>query len=322
MKERPIIFGPDSAYADFLAGKAVAAPLRGLADGPGVVGRAATVEGDRGRGERQPPTAPEPGRPAKEGPLPETDCSTQRSRGASLPDEPPPFFYRLPPGTTPCLLPGHIVHIYALVDPFTHEVRYIGKSRCPERRLASHCNDRSSTYRTNWIRQVLARGHRPRLMILDSFPEWMDWQGAERAWIAWGLLRGWNLTNCTSGGDGVPDLPAEIRARISATWKGRKHRPESLAKIGAASRTRRHTPEWREYMRQAMAGRTFTSEWIDKIRRGVSKLTDEQVRTIRQRLRQGAKVVDLAAEYGVHRTTITNVRMGHYYGHVRSEASA
>src|SRR5438874_480843 len=55
---------------------------------------------------------------------------------------------------------GSPVFIYALVDPVTRFVRYVGKSEEPQERTTVHCNDKSRTHRANWIRSILAKGIR------------------------------------------------------------------------------------------------------------------------------------------------------------------
>jgi DNA-binding transcriptional regulator YiaG len=148
-------------------------------------------------------------------------------------------------------------------------------------------------------------------MIMDSFPACIAWQEPERQWIAWAKDKGEPLTNGTSGGDGVPDLTPEARAKIVAAWTGRKHRPETLLKIGAASRKRRHTQEWRDHMRQKMKGRHIT--WGDKISAATRKLTDIQVSEIRAALQAGLTQASLARQYGVDSGTISNIKRGLFY---------
>jgi hypothetical protein len=229
----------------------------------------------------------------------------------------PPFAWRVPAGSSPWYAPGTLVHIYALIDPFTGHIRYIGKTIRPEQRLANHCNEHSNTHRSHWIQSVIRRGRRPKLVVMDSFPSCIGWQAVERAWIAWALEKGEPLTNGTSGGDGVPDLSPESRARIVATWKGRKHRPESLAKIGAASRKRRHTPEWRAYMSRVLAGRQFSPEHRALLSKRLRKLTDEQVRDARRRLAAGDTCSAIARDYGVDKGTLSNLKRGLFYGDVQ-----
>lgn len=204
-----------------------------------------------------------------------------------------------------------MIAIYALVDPRTDEIRYVGKSTRPALRLQNQCNERANTHRSHWIQSVLASGLRPKQIILEELPDGADWQASERLWIAQLKAQGARLTNGTSGGDGVRDLPPESKARIAAAWIGRKHRPETKAKIGAASRLRRHTPERRALMRRKMSGRVI--KWTDKISRALSKLSDDQVREIRQALLCRVSQYALADRYGVHQGTISNIKRGLCY---------
>jgi len=205
------------------------------------------------------------------------------------------------------------VFIYALIDPFELAIRYIGQSIRPKERLQNHCVEQSRTWRTNWIRSVVRRGRRPILTILDVVPAGVDWRPIEREWIATAKRVGCALTNCTEGGDGVPGLPPEIRARLRLVWLGRKHKPETMAKLGSGMRGRHHSPEHRERMSRIMKGRTFTEEWRRKIANGVSKLTPRDAADIRALLSWGFNQYDLAEAFGVHQGTISNIKLGKFY---------
>ena len=203
--------------------------------------------------------------------------------------------------------PGKI-YIYALVDPFTEEIRYIGKSIRPRERLTNQCNEKSNTYRCHWIQSVLQKGKRPVQIILEELPHDADWQAAEKRWITYGREQSWPLTNATDGGDGVPGLSGESKERMLQTWKGRKHKPESLLKIGAASRGRKFSSETLQRKSEKMKGRVFSPEHLTKISHSLRKLTDEQVHEIRRMLKQGVTHVQIAAKFGVDKGTISNIK--------------
>jgi len=203
------------------------------------------------------------------------------------------------------------VVIYSLIDPFTHEHRYVGQSIRPLERLTNHCNDRSKTWRTNWIQGLLAKGQRPKIFVLDVVPAGEDWRPVERYWIATIRAIGYPLTNCTDGGDGVPNLPPEIRERIRQASVGRKPTPEQLAKL-RQRRTWKHTQEHREYMRRIMTGRAFTPQWREKISKGTAKFTEDEAYEIISLRLYGWRARDIAEAYGIHRTGIRNLMTGRH----------
>jgi DNA-binding XRE family transcriptional regulator len=204
------------------------------------------------------------------------------------------------------------IYIYSLSDPDSGQLRYIGKSIRPKGRYWNHCLEKSKCHRTNWIQSLVKAGKRPVLGILEILSPHEDWQEAERRWIAHGHHHGWPLTNTTEGGEGVPGLSGESKERLLRTWKGRKHKPESLAKMSAQRKGRRHSEEHKEHMHNIMVGREFTEEWKNKIANAVKKLAPEQVAEIKIRIKNGEMVKDLAEFYGVHRTTISSIVKGRY----------
>jgi hypothetical protein len=206
---------------------------------------------------------------------------------------------------------GERSFIYALVDPETDEFRYIGKSIRPMERLANHVNEApSNCHRSHWIQSLKARDLRPYIVILESVQGEWPWQESERYWIARGRYLGWPLTNNTDGGDGVPSLPQETRDRITAASRGRKPRPETLEKLRIARRRRVTSDETRKKMSATQRGRVIT--WGAKLSAANRKITAEQVVTIKQRIDAGELVKDLAAEFRVHRTTISKINKGKY----------
>lgn len=170
--------------------------------------------------------------------------------------------------------------------------------------------DNSKCHRTHWLQKLKSEGLRPEITILEQVSSDDVWQDRERHWIAKGKELGWPLTNNTSGGDGVCDLPQEARERIRKTWIGRKHTEETKAKIGATSRLKRHTDEHKAAMSEKMKQREIT--WGAKIAESTRKLSAQDQADILDALSSGVKNKDLAEKYGVHRTTISKVKTGRY----------
>lgn len=211
-----------------------------------------------------------------------------------------------------------VVYIYGLVDPETTAIRYIGKSIHPEQRLRNHINETYPCHRRNWIDSLKKKWLEPGLICLVELKgeSANDWQAWEKMYIAIARRDGWPLVNETEGGDGTNGLSEDARKKIVATWTGRKHKPESIAKMAAASRGRRKTPEQKEAMRKLMTGRKIL--WVDKVAEANRKLTREDVEDIKLRFKNGGRTGELAKEYGVHRTTISKVKMGTYFDRYRS----
>lgn len=203
------------------------------------------------------------------------------------------------------------VHIYGLIDPVSGGLRYIGKSIRPAQRLANHMNEQSNCHRSHWLQSLKRQGLKPELIIIETIHGEWPWQESERFWIKRARELGCLLTNNTSGGDGVSDLPLETRERMRQTWLGRKHKPETIEKLRQASSQHRHSKETRQKMSRAHSGRKIT--WIDKVAAGLRKIKDTDIPIIIDRLKAGERVKNLAAEYGVHRTTLSKIKTGKYY---------
>lgn len=132
------------------------------------------------------------------------------------------------------------VYIYALTDPRTDSIRYVGKTVELKERLLAHINDAkkgSKNWCHRWIRTLLAEGFEPKQRVLQCVSE-CEWAEAERRWIAHLSVNGAKLTNLTKGGDGllgyVP-TPEHI-AKTSASNRGKKRTGQALENIrrGAA----------------------------------------------------------------------------------------
>lgn len=87
-------------------------------------------------------------------------------------------------------------YIYALVDPDTNQIRYIGMSLDPRRRLRQHMRETKKNAGKNiWIDGLKARRRTPYLLILETVAIEADPFERERWWIGFGHYSGWPLTN-------------------------------------------------------------------------------------------------------------------------------
>lgn len=118
--------------------------------------------------------------------------------------------------------------IYALAHPITKEIRYIGKSNYPKRRLQEHhCEYRhkGNTHKKNWIKSLIKEGLRAELVILEECDE-SNWQEREKFWISVYKER---LTNSNEGGAGEfrrsreTFISDELKAKISESVR-KRHR--------------------------------------------------------------------------------------------------
>lgn len=105
-----------------------------------------------------------------------------------------------------------LVDIYALTDPRTGAVRYIGKAVDAAKRFKGHIRDsrRRTTPVYCWIKALAEKGYTPGLCILARVPA-DRWQAEERRMIAEGRATGLKLLNLADGGD-QPSCPRSTRA--------------------------------------------------------------------------------------------------------------
>lgn len=104
-----------------------------------------------------------------------------------------------------------VYYIYALLDPYTREKRYIGKTNDPERRMKQHLEAPLSdqTRRARWIRLLQRNSVDPIMKIIETVPIGGDENERERYWIDYYRVRS-PLTNLTDGGDGGKRSPETI----------------------------------------------------------------------------------------------------------------
>ncbi|GAB4477533.1 MAG: hypothetical protein Kow00124_20840 [Anaerolineae bacterium] len=62
---------------------------------------------------------------------------------------------------------GKVTYIYALSDPDTGEVRYVGKTEDPRKRLGEHLSSPTNDDMRAWLDTLKARGQQPAMEILE-----------------------------------------------------------------------------------------------------------------------------------------------------------
>lgn len=155
--------------------------------------------------------------------------------------------------------------IYALIDPCTGLVRYVGITAQPlAKRFSKHlqmARRGEQNHRSAWIRSLLAQNKVPLMLLIETCSE----RDRERFWISHYRSAGINLTNGTNGGDGVIDPSESIRKKISASVTGYKHTPDARAKIAEASQRMWQDPVTRSLIVSKNTGQVRSLESRQKM---------------------------------------------------------
>jgi len=117
------------------------------------------------------------------------------------------------------------VSIYALSDPRTREVRYVGKTTDPRQRLRQHSSDSRGriTPTKAWLRSLRRDGLTPIMQVLETCTA-DAWEERERHHIARLRAEGCRLTNLAEGGN-QPLCSPEVRRANAALINGGEDRP-------------------------------------------------------------------------------------------------
>lgn len=160
------------------------------------------------------------------------------------------------------------VFIYALKDPDTGQIRYVGKSANPEKRLRVHLCDTRNNHRTSWINNLKLANLTPVLVIIDEVPE-SEWPQLECAYLQYFRECGFDLANHTDGGDAGPSRAGTVHSELSCQKMsesriGRKKSAETRANMCVAQKLRRKetkvSDETRERMGRARMGMKLSDE--------------------------------------------------------------
>lgn len=212
-----------------------------------------------------------------------------------------------------------MISIYALCDPQTRLIRYVGRSSQPQERYRQHLREGRDTRRQyrkcRWIRSLSA----PPILRILAWVEPETAVEAEGYWIRRLTRGGCRLVNTGTpehGGWGVtawtaprPPKTPEHLAKISAALKGRKTQPmteEAKAHLSAYWKGKRKSPETVERMRVARQG----------VGGANARLTEVEVRKIRAEVAGGAARRAVAQKYGVSYSAIVDIVLLRRWGHV------
>lgn len=148
-------------------------------------------------------------------------------------------------------------YIYALTDPDTGDVCYIGKADNPDDRYRKHMLPsalRIRCRRTSWLRGLLNAGKRPGMTVIEEVP-YDHWQQRECYWIAFYRGLGVNLMNTAEGGSGGVKsewITAESRERMRQAQLGKTRDPDAIRRMADKRIGVPRSPETIAKMSQAM----------------------------------------------------------------------
>lgn len=150
--------------------------------------------------------------------------------------------------------------IYAMCEPGTGNVRYVGKANSVKARMKAHRNDKRTTRKCRWLAKLRRDGLEPTLIILEeAAPE--AWEEAERKWIAYYRVAGNDLTNHTDGGEGTSGLDKDAREKLAAFQRGQWADPKRREILLGYARS----PDRRKHISESLRGKPKSAEHLARL---------------------------------------------------------
>lgn len=161
--------------------------------------------------------------------------------------------------------------IYILCEPDSQEVRYLGKSDNPNKRLIQHFSraKKNRNHLSCWLNGLLADKKVPHLEIVEEIPTEI-WQDCEREYIKTLRALGFRLVNHTDGGEGAKyflgkKFSLEHRQRLSTALKGRVRSSEHCQRISASRIGQKPSLETREKLSASLRiTKLGNKNWLGK----------------------------------------------------------
>lgn len=170
--------------------------------------------------------------------------------------------------------------IYALIDPISREVRYVGKTVDIRGRFMRHLTDlKSNRRKSEWITALRALSLKPEIKIIETDEDGpgYGWPEAERFWIAFFKSAGANLYNLDNGGchgalrsqetkDKIrignlgKKRSLEYRQMMSRRMKGKPMSPNARRALLSSHLGKSPSAESRAKMSKSQQGRKHSSE--------------------------------------------------------------
>src|SRR5579863_6649347 len=97
------------------------------------------------------------------------------------------------------MVTNHPFIVYALLDPETYDVRYVGKSSS----MFVRPKQKHSAYCASWIKSLESRGLKPIVRVISAENDHQACVNDEIRWIAFFRSKGADLTNIMDGGEGT-----------------------------------------------------------------------------------------------------------------------
>lgn len=160
--------------------------------------------------------------------------------------------------------------IYALVDPRTHEVRYVGKTRNFRARMQKHRQQVEETRKGVWVSELRENGHTLFPVKLAEVDD-IHADAAEQFWIAQGRLFGWALTNTTHNGRAHAPGESEQLPLEADTSTEVIHEPEAQSSIVCESSEAPVAPPYSMTVDWPAVTAEDAARIVDLFKQGVSR---------------------------------------------------